>query len=193
MLRKEGFKLLCNLRLLAKSAGKCPTCNADYKLISLKTGDGLQWKCTKCKAKKKSIRNNSIFSSSKLSIYKVIIIMFLFSSKTPAKVVIRLLDVSDKIVTDWTRYLCNACTRVLHLLVIKLGGLGKWVQINKTHWFKVPKYHRGEYRKHRNWLFVVFSKDSSLVYYQLVCKRTRLALEIIIFSTIRPGTHIESN
>ena len=52
------------------------------------------------KAKKKSIRKNSIFSSSKLSMYEVIIIIFLFLSKTPVKVVIRLLDVSDKTVTD---------------------------------------------------------------------------------------------
>ena len=83
--------------------------------------------------------------------------------------------------------------QVLHLIVIKLGDLGKWVQINETYWFKVLKYYRRECRKHRDWLFVVVSKDTSLVYYQLVRKRTRLALEIIIFNAVRLGTHIESD
>jgi len=56
----------------------------------------------------------------------------------------------------------------------------------------MPKHHRGLYCKCRNWLFVVVCRNTSLVYCQLVCKWTRLALETIIFNCIRPGSHIES-
>ena len=72
----------------------------DYKLITQKTGDGLLLNCTKYKAKKKSIKNNSIFLNSKFSIYEVLIMMILFTTKTLVKVVIRLLDVNDKIIMD---------------------------------------------------------------------------------------------
>ena len=70
--------------------------------------------------------------------------------KPPAKAVIKSLDVSDETVTNWTTHLRNACTRTSCLIVIKIGMIGKWVQADETHWFKVPNHHRGECRKHRN-------------------------------------------
>jgi len=80
-------------------------------------------------------------------LYEVLIIIFLFSSKTAAKDIIQLLDVSNKTVTDWIRYLRNTYTRILHLIEIRLGGKDKWVQINETHWFKIPKHFRGLFNK----------------------------------------------
>ena len=57
----------------------------------------------------------------------------------------------------------------------------------------MPKHHRGRWRKHRNWLFVVVDEDSTLFYCQLVRKRTRPALETIINQIVKPGTHIKSD
>ena len=79
------------------------------------------------------INNHSIFSNRKLSLYEFVIIIHLFALKPQAKVEIRSLDVRDKTVPDWKRCLSNACTRTLHLIFIKLGGIGKWLQIDDTH------------------------------------------------------------
>ena len=51
--------------------------------------------------------------------------MFLFLTKTLAKVIIRLLDMNDKIVVNYIRYLYNAFTQILYFIVIKLGGIDK--------------------------------------------------------------------
>jgi len=49
---------------------------------------------------KKSIRVDSIFYNAKLSIYEILLIMFLFVQKTLSKVIIHLLGIDDKTVTD---------------------------------------------------------------------------------------------
>ena len=41
-----------------------------------------------------------MFTNIKLSVYEIIIIMFLFTGRTLEKVVIRLLDINDKLPTD---------------------------------------------------------------------------------------------
>ena len=97
---------------------------------------------------------------------------------------IRLLDTDDKTATYWTSSLCNACTRISHLIKIMLGGKDKWAQFDETHWFKVPKRYRVNYRKYRNWLFVVVCRKKCFMHCQLVRKRTRLALETPMFNTL---------
>ena len=78
-------------------------------------------------------------------------------------------------------------------IVNKLGGLGKNVQIDETHFFKIPKNHRGRYNKKRNWLLVAIEEGTTLFFCQLVRKRTRPALETIIHECVKPGTHIKTD
>jgi len=74
-LTKHGHSVLCTVGLLKNNGGKCSKCGKDRKLINKNKGDGLVWKCTSCKKTTQSIRHTSIFTTSKLSLYELIIII----------------------------------------------------------------------------------------------------------------------
>ena len=139
------------------------------------------------------MRINSIFTSSKLSVCQLLTIIFQFVSKAKCNSTINLCNVDAKTIADWNVYLRNVCTRMLLKFCIKLGGRNKGVQVDETHFFSVPKHHRGKHRKLRNWLLVIVEKDSTKMFCQLVRKRTRPALETIINECVLPGTLIESD
>ena len=61
-------------------------------------------------------------------------------------------------------------TRILKKIVIKLGGLGKNVQIDETHFFKMPKNHRGRHNKKRNWLLVAIEEGTTFFFVNLLEK-----------------------
>ena len=95
ILKKEGFDLLFEFELIKQSSGKCPNFQLDFRLIT-KNWWWLLLKHTKCKSKKKSMWVDSIFYNAKLSIYEIILIMFLFAQKIPSKVIIRLMSIDEK-------------------------------------------------------------------------------------------------
>ena len=54
--------------------------------------------------------------------------------KTVSKPIINILGLNVKTVTDWYKYFRNAMTRILKKKIeIKLGRLGKKVQVEETH------------------------------------------------------------
>ena len=138
-------------------------------------------------------KKKSIFTNSKISIYQILILIFQFVTKAKVKSTISLLKTQSHTVADWNAFLRNACTRMLMRLDMRIGRRNKVVQIDETHFFKVPKHHRGKYRKLRNWLFVAVNKENSTFYCYLVRKRTRPALETITNACALPGMHIESD
>ena len=84
-LTKEGHEKLCKLGLLKNEGGLCQKCDVQLRLIKHKRKDGLIWKCTKCKVTTKSIRINSIFHNSKITIYQIMVLTFQFTKKGSAK------------------------------------------------------------------------------------------------------------
>ena len=60
-LKKEGFNKLTKIGLLRRDGGHCSKCNRPRNLVKHSRGDGLLWKCTKCKCNTLTIRHNSIF------------------------------------------------------------------------------------------------------------------------------------
>ena len=137
---KKGFKSLLKLSLLKESEGNYPKCNVSCKLVNENEGNKLFQKSTKCKSKQKSIRTDSTFQNIKIILHKVLIMTFLFSSKTATRDITCLLDASDKTVSDLMCYLSSARARISHLIKIRLGRKDKQVQIDETHWFKILKH-----------------------------------------------------
>ena len=134
-----------------------------------------------------------MFHNSKITIYQIIVLIFQFAKKGSTKNTSALVGISNKTAAERSKCMRNVCTRLLLKLDMTMGGRNERVQLDETHFFSIPKHHRGRWRKHRNWLFVVVDEDSTLFYCQLVRKRTRPALETIINQIVKPGTHIKSD
>ena len=138
------------------------------RLIKHKRKDGLIWKCTKCKVTTKSIRQNSTFHNSKITIYQIIVLTFQLTKKGSTKNASALVGISNKTAAEWSKHMRNVCTRILLKLDMTMGGRNKKAQLDETHFFSIPKHFRGRWRIYRNWLFVVVNEDSAKFYYQLV-------------------------
>ena len=192
-LKREGFNKLTKIGLLRRDGGHCSKCNRPRNLVKHSRADGLLWKCTKCKCNTLTIRHKSIFFESRKSLYVLLAVMRHCTFKSRSKNVVSLLECDSKTVADWYRYLRNAMTRLLLKIDIKLGGPGKRSQADETHFFKIPKNHRGRFNRTRNWLMVCVEEESTLFYCQLIRKKTRPALETIINECIKPGTHISTD
>ena len=110
-LTKNSHAKLWSIGLLNKGGGYCPKCNAMYNLIAHSRGNGLRWKCTKCKKCQKSTWNKLTFANSTLSLHQFLIIIFRFVSKAKVKITIALLKLDSKTVTDWNLYRSKVCAR----------------------------------------------------------------------------------
>ena len=192
-LTKYGHSILCKVGLLKNIGGKCGKCGKDRKLINKNKGDGLIWKCTSCKKTTQSIRHTSIFTTSKLSLYELIIIIHQFSARTPSKNVINLLNISDKTISEWYKYLRNAQTRILLQIDLRIGGKNKICIADETYIYRPPKNNKGRRKKWRNWLLVIVEQDTTKFACYLLGKRTRPAIETIVNEYVRVGTTIKTD
>ena len=122
---KEGHEKLCKLGLLKNEGGLCQKCDVQLRLIKHKRKDGLMWKCTKCKVTTKSIRQNSIFHNSKITIYQIIVLIFQFTKKGSTKNTSALVGISNRTAAEWSKYMRNVCTRILLKLDMTMGGRNK--------------------------------------------------------------------
>ena len=193
-LKKEGHEILSRIGLLRSNGGVCLNCSKNRNLTQTKKGDGLQWKCNKCKKTTKSIRHGSIFSASKKSIYIALVIIHQFSARSKSKDIINLLNVSDKTVAEWTNYLRNAQTRILLQVDLTIGGKEKNCVADETYVYRPPKQGIGKCKEYwRNWLVVIVEKDSTKFVCRLIGKRTRPAIESIIHEYVKVGTTIKTD
>ena len=128
---KDGMTLLMSLGLIKEKGRICKNCNEKHSLIKCSNlRDGYIWKCSKCKKSTESLRADSIFHNSRLSLHQILVIMFMFCINSKQKDICNMADVSDKTVTCWINYCRNLCTRALQKINYKLGGNGKYRVLN---------------------------------------------------------------
>ena len=128
---KEGMTLLMSLGLIKTKGAICKNCNEEHSLIKCsKLRDGYIWKCNKCKKSTESLCADSMFHNSRLSLYQILIILFMFCMNSKQKDICTMSGVSDKTVTSWVDYCHNLCTRALQNINYKLGGNGKYQVLN---------------------------------------------------------------
>ena len=96
----EGHAKLSGIGLLRSDGGSCDKCGYSRNLQNKKKGDGLIWKCSKCKSNEKSMHHFSIFHNSKCSLHVLLLTLYDLNTKTLSKTIIDLLDVNVKTVTD---------------------------------------------------------------------------------------------
>ena len=63
--------------------------------------DGIVWRCPSHKGSKLSIRDNSFFKNSNLSLGNIFLLMYLWSHRTPMQTAEEMLEIGDDTVMQW--------------------------------------------------------------------------------------------
>uniref|UniRef100_A0A0L8I835 Uncharacterized protein n=1 Tax=Octopus bimaculoides TaxID=37653 RepID=A0A0L8I835_OCTBM len=74
--------------------------------------DTKKWNCRKCK-KEKSVRERSIFSNSKLPLYKATQLLYLWSTDCPQKMLLNEIRASERTVAGWFDFVDDICRRCM--------------------------------------------------------------------------------
>ena len=119
-------------RGLLRTQQDCPTCGVSMEWKKRPTcGDRFTWRCPMCHCRK-SIRNESYFSKSKLSLQTWLQLIHHWSIDMPVTQAAKQTKVSVKRSIDVYQYLRDVCSSKLLATPIVLGGPGKVVQIDES-------------------------------------------------------------
>ena len=103
-----------------------------------------------CRAAK-SIRADSWFQGSHLSLETILEITYLWTEDLPYKTIIKWCDISCKTAVDWCHFCREVCAAYLDGWFAPIGGPGKIVEIDESKFGK-RKYNRGRLRDGK-WVF----------------------------------------
>lgn len=148
----QFFRWLRDIKLLSSSY-TCPAsagCEMQLCAVSEKrTTDMQMWRCRK-HGVWRSIRKNSFFASSHLSIRNIILMIYMWSRGYSLKCTVFETRINKSTVIQWYR----KCRQLCSLFVANrgpIGGSGNTVEIDESCFGKI-KYHRGSPRKSL-WVF----------------------------------------
>lgn len=178
-----------------KSHITCAKCKKTMIITKRKKlTDKFEWRCPS-KCRRKSVRTDSFFSKSHLSLKTLVYCIYFFLSGVKFKDIRTFIKISKRTITDWINFFREAATSKLLSLPedeLKIGGLGKRVQIDETLLSKKSKYNRGK-RYKQVWLFGGIEEDSNKWFGEIITVRNRESLTNLIKKYIRPGTTIISD
>ena len=100
--------------------------------------DGISWWCPQCKGRK-SIREGSFFSRSRLTLQKWLMLLYFWVHDNPVIDVAVQVEVSKGTAIDVYQWLREVCSTALLRTNIVLGGPGKIVQIDESLFRHKPK------------------------------------------------------
>ncbi|XP_068205270.1 uncharacterized protein [Palaemon carinicauda] len=185
---------------LLRAELKCPHCSILMKWTKRSSiQDKYVWKCQvkECSKYKhyESIRKDSFFYRSKLSLQKWIEGIFYWCQELSVLQTVQLLNVSKVTVIDMFSFFREICLKHFERNPIKLGGPGTTVQIDESCFSHKPKHHRGRSPQNPLWVFGIVDPTSSpsLGYMEIVDSRNAETLLPIIRKVVMPGTIIHSD
>jgi transposase-like protein len=185
---------LQQIGLLGDFSGLCSECSLGrLSLNKSSKNDLFVYRCTNrdCN-KKKSIRSDSWFAQSHLSIAQIIKFTYYWVYKLPQEFVsIQLGLGSDHTMVDWYNFAREVCISVLEQDSEVIGGPGIVVEIDESKFGK-RKYNRGR-RVDGCWVFGAIERESKKCFFTTVQKRDADTLIPIIRQNIRPGSIIHSD
>ena len=134
------LQYLKNKHLIASSA-ICPSCSSSMEWkIRANVKDGYTWRCKNPACRKMlSIRHDSFFEKSKLSLRTWLHTLYLWDVDTPNKTTAQALGISERVTVDAYNFIHDVCSWKLLQTPIKLGGPGKIIQINESLFKHKPK------------------------------------------------------
>lgn len=186
----QTIKILQDKGLLTKEMN-CLKCNSQMYLSESDNTDGYKWRCKVCKTSK-TVRTNSWFSNSHLSMHKILQLTYMWTYHFEQKHVIRELEISAPTVVDWFNFCREICTEiVLNRSTEKIGGINKIVEIDEAKFGK-RKYNRGKHVEGQ-WVFGGVERGTNKCFLIAVNNRSANTLIPIIKEFIQPGTTIYSD
>ena len=160
-----------------------------------KISDGEIFKCTLCK-KKKSIRVDSFFTKSKLSLRVLFTVMYLFIKDLPLKTAYNFLDkdVSMKSMQQWFTYLREICSLYLNnVQQLTFGGDVSIVQMDESFIGHQPKYFRGAWRGQQYMLFGIIDTITKKCVIEFVPNKSHDSLLPIIKRYVPIGSTVHTD
>jgi hypothetical protein len=147
MIKERKSIEFARARGLIKTQKRCSNCKSRME-FEADNGeiDGFRWRCknSRCRSSK-SIRQNTFFSRSKLSMEKIFLIIYFRCKDYTIKQAVDELEISRKTMIDWYRF----CRDIVYyhfqneeITVEKIGGVGRIIEIDESV-FSKRKYHRG--------------------------------------------------
>lgn len=129
-------------RGVLRSSYHCIRCQIEMRLQQDRTKcDGCRFRCPDCRHTV-SIRQGTFLQNAKLSLREFIWMAYLWAYDTPNKSIGEHLSLSEPTVVDWLNFLREICSWKLLQLNVRIGGLGKIVQIDESLIYKA-KYNLG--------------------------------------------------
>ncbi len=124
------------------------------EIMDKKISDNWIFRCRQCR-KKFSIRQDSIFTKSKLKLQNLVVLLYAFSSGFSVTQAKKLLKqaVSERSIIQWYTYLREICSLSLIYTPIKLGANRSVLQIDEASIGAKRKYSRGYQRGIRESIF----------------------------------------
>ena len=172
-------------------------CNKRCFLVDDKGSDGQIFRCQVC-FNKMSIRRKSFFEHSKLPLIVLVYVIYYFAVGTGLTECLKHLHglIGKKVLVQWYTYLHEVCSLYLiHNDNLKLGGVGKTVQIDESFIRGKRKYMKGNIKKRakQQILFGMVKVETGKCLVRVVPDRKKRALLPIIQEFIVPGSVIHSD
>ena len=142
--KQDLINFLQNKHLLAQSM-QCQNCALPMQLQRRDTSvcsDGCSWRCPQCYTYK-SLRHQSFFSKSRLSLQKWLLLMHLWSRDCPVTDAATEVEITEKSAIQLYQYFRDVCSwrLVNHDPPIALGGAGNVVAIDESLFSHKVKVH----------------------------------------------------
>lgn len=200
----DGRKLISKLQELGALPNEiaCPHGHGPMNLV--KDEGSFWWKCedyfekpkekikrVRCRFKQ-SVRKDTFFHNSKLSISQICKFVNLWVDNASLKLIGKQCDIGGSAsLTDWASFSREVLFDSLVINKGKIGGPGKTVEIEESKFGK-RKYNRG-HRVEGQWVFGGIERETGQCFMVPVGRRDRNTLLPIIKEWILPGTTIMSD
>ena len=153
-----------------------------------KYSDGRAWYCKRCKSFR-SIRVNSFFADSRLTLSKILELMYWWSEiNCQLSVVKDQVSIAWEGALNWYNYFRDICGMYCIDHLIKLGGNGTTVEIDESK-FMHGKYHRGRWSE-GHWVLGMIERGTMNCVLVPVEDRSAQTLLPIIAQYVLPNTRI---
>ena len=181
-------------RQLLKNTLNCDQCHELCKLHTYNKGvDSKRWRCDTC-GRTKSLRTDSLFVGSHLSLRQIVILLFCFAKDFPQTVAKEEAAVEHPdTVMKWFRICREVIGRFIEVNPTTTGGFDVHgepmvVEIDESKFFR-RKSHRGAWHV-GHWVFGGIERRSRRFFLVEVPDRRARTLEAHIVEHVLPGTHI---
>ena len=176
---------------LLKRSRSCPVCGKDMRQeVQVHKGDGYRFICCKTEV---SIREGSFFSGSKLKLWQIILVLYMYSYEfANVKILRRECEIAGpQAITKWRNYVRNIYSEYFLRHSAQVGGPGHTVEIDEcSFWRRKPTMGKDEIRQ---LLFGGIDVDTKDVFLVAVETRNPETLHPVLQQYVLPGTTVVSD